>query len=137
MHHITSNEEKVLRAGARAAMKAGTCLHTHTTAGTMGIEQCEIVLEEGLDMSKFIVAHVDAELSLEGDEATGANIVRRAMEEPVRQIAHNAGLEGSIIVERLKGEKVGIGYNAATGEWVDMVEAGIVDPQMKKRKRSK
>ncbi|MFG6117187.1 chaperonin GroEL [Halobacillus sp. MO56] len=69
-----------------------------------------------------------ASLDLSGDEATGAKIVVRALEEPVRQIAHNAGLEGSIIVERLKGEKVGIGYNAATGEWVNMVEAGIVDP---------
>ena len=48
--------------------------------------------------------------------------------EPVRQIANNAGLEGSVIVERLKKEKTGIGYNAATGEWVDMIKAGIVDP---------
>ncbi len=69
-----------------------------------------------------------SDLNLEGDEATGASIVLRALEEPVRQIVHNAGLEGSIIVERLKGEKVGIGYNAATDEWVNMVEAGIVDP---------
>ncbi|WP_077624189.1 chaperonin GroEL [Sediminibacillus massiliensis] len=67
-------------------------------------------------------------LNLEGDEETGSNIVLRALEEPVRQIAHNAGLEGSIIVERLKGEKVGVGFNAASGEWVDMVESGIVDP---------
>ncbi|MBX6353694.1 MAG: chaperonin GroEL, partial [Thermoflavifilum sp.] len=49
-------------------------------------------------------------------------------EAPVRQIADNAGVEGSVIVERLKKEKVGIGYNAATGEWVDMLQAGIVDP---------
>ncbi len=69
-----------------------------------------------------------AEISLEGDEATGVNIVLRALEEPVRQIAANAGLEGSIIVERLKGEEVGIGFNAATGEWVNMIDAGIVDP---------
>ena len=69
-----------------------------------------------------------AELELEGDEATGANIVLRALEEPVRQIAENAGLEGSIIVERLKKEEVGIGYDAAKDEWVNMIEAGIVDP---------
>ena len=56
------------------------------------------------------------------------NIVLRALEEPVRQIAENSGLEGSIIVERLKGEDLGVGFNAATGEWVNMVEAGIVDP---------
>src|SRR5699024_7781689 len=69
-----------------------------------------------------------AELALEDDEATGANIVLRALEEPVRQIAENAGLEGSIVVERLKGEDVGTGFDAAKGEWVNMVDAGIVDP---------
>ena len=55
-------------------------------------------------------------------------IVLRALEEPVRQIANNAGLEGSIVVDRLKREEVGIGFNAADGEWVNMMEAGIVDP---------
>ena len=66
-----------------------------------------------------------AGIQAEGDEATGVNIVLRAIEEPVRQIAQNAGLEGSVIVERLKHEKPGVGFNAATGEWVNMVEAGI------------
>src|SRR5699024_10035949 len=69
-----------------------------------------------------------AELNLDGDEETGASIVLRALEEPLRQIAENAGLEGSIVVERLKGEKVGVGFDAAKGEWVNMIEAGIVDP---------
>ena len=69
-----------------------------------------------------------AELSEAGDVQTGINIVRRALEEPVRQIAENAGLEGSVIVNQLKSEKPGVGYNAATDEWVDMIEAGIVDP---------
>ncbi|HJF29968.1 MAG TPA: chaperonin GroEL [Ligilactobacillus saerimneri] len=69
-----------------------------------------------------------AELQAEGDEQTGINIVKRALEEPVRQIAQNAGKEGSVIVEKLKSEKPGVGYNAATDEWVDMVEAGIIDP---------
>ncbi|TCS93296.1 TCP-1/cpn60 chaperonin family protein [Hazenella coriacea] len=50
------------------------------------------------------------------------------MEEPVRQISHNAGLEGSVVVERLKKEDLGIGFNARTGEWVNMMESGIVDP---------
>lgn len=63
-----------------------------------------------------------------GDEATGVAIVRRALEEPVRQIAENAGLEGSVIVEHLKGEKAGMGYNAATDKYEDMIDAGIVDP---------
>ena len=69
-----------------------------------------------------------ASLKAEGDVLTGINIVKRALEEPVRQIAENAGLEGSVIVEKLKEQKAGIGYNAASDEWVDMVEAGIVDP---------
>src|SRR5690625_7920188 len=56
------------------------------------------------------------------------NIVLRALEEPVRQIAENAGLEGSIIVERLKDEETGVGFDAAKGEWVNMIDAGIVDP---------
>ena len=58
-NHITPNEEKVLRAGARAASEAGTCFHTHTTAGTMGIEILEIMEDEQFDMSRMIVAHVD------------------------------------------------------------------------------
>lgn len=66
--------------------------------------------------------------STEGDVATGARIVLRALEEPVRQIANNAGLEGSVIVDRLKREEVGTGFNAANGEWMNMIEAGIVDP---------
>ncbi|AMQ04977.1 hypothetical protein AZE41_02820 [Sporosarcina psychrophila] len=65
--------------------------------------------------------------STEGDVATGIKIVLRALEEPVRQIANNAGLEGSIVVDRLKREEVGIGFNAAEGTWVNMMEAGIVD----------
>ncbi|MBS9398323.1 chaperonin GroEL [Pediococcus acidilactici] len=68
------------------------------------------------------------DLDAEGDELTGINIVRRALEEPVRQIAENAGEEGSVIVTKLKTQKAGVGYNAATDEWVDMIEAGIVDP---------
>jgi len=62
------------------------------------------------------------------DEKVGVGIVRRALEEPLRQIAENAGLEGSVVVERVKGEKPGIGLDALTGQYVDMVKAGIVDP---------
>jgi chaperonin GroEL len=67
---------------------------------------------------------------LDGDEATGAKIVRRALEEPARLIAENAGYEGSVIVQRILSEtkNLRLGFNAATGEFVDMVEAGIVDP---------
>lgn len=63
-----------------------------------------------------------------GEIATGIAIVKKALEEPVRQIANNAGLEGSVIVEKVKEQKPGIGFNAATEEWVDMISAGIVDP---------
>lgn len=69
-----------------------------------------------------------AALSEDGDVQTGINIVKRALEEPVRQIAENAGVEGSVVVNQLKNEKIGVGYNAATAEWVDMIAAGIVDP---------
>jgi chaperonin GroEL len=68
------------------------------------------------------------DIEAEGDIATGINIVLKALEAPVRQIAENAGLEGSIIVERLKNAEVGVGFNAATNEWVNMLDAGIVDP---------
>ncbi|OIS55700.1 chaperonin GroEL [Staphylococcus equorum] len=69
-----------------------------------------------------------SKIEAEGDIATGINIVLKALESPVRQIAENAGLEGSIIVERLKNADVGVGFNAATNEWVNMLDAGIVDP---------
>ncbi len=66
--------------------------------------------------------------TLEGDEKIGATIIRRAIEEPVRQIAENAGLEGSVIVNELRKKDTGVGFNAATGEFVNMIEAGIIDP---------
>ncbi|MGB3368165.1 MAG: chaperonin GroEL [Acidaminobacteraceae bacterium] len=66
--------------------------------------------------------------TLEGDEKTGAMIIRRALEEPIRQIAFNAGVEGSVVVERIKHSEIGIGYNALTDKYVNMIEAGIVDP---------
>ena len=66
--------------------------------------------------------------TLEGDEKLGAKIVLRALEEPVRQIATNAGLEGAVILEKIKSSKIGIGFNAAKEEYVDMKKAGIVDP---------
>ena len=67
-------------------------------------------------------------LQLSHDQQVGVNIVKRALEEPMRQIAINAGEEGSIIVEKVKGESENRGFNAATGEYVDMLEAGVIDP---------
>ncbi len=67
-------------------------------------------------------------MKLEDDQQVGVNIVKRALEEPIRQISINAGAEGSIIVEKVRGESTNRGYNAGTGEFVDMVEAGVIDP---------
>jgi len=63
-----------------------------------------------------------------GDEKVGVDIVRRALDEPLRQLARNAGREGSIIVEKVRGSKAGVGFNVLTGEFEDMFKAGIVDP---------
>jgi chaperonin GroEL len=69
-----------------------------------------------------------ADLKLTGDEATGADIVRRAIEAPLRQLAANAGVEGALIVAEVKKQSGNVGYNVATGEYVDLVKAGVVDP---------
>ncbi|MCI5606765.1 MAG: chaperonin GroEL [Treponema sp.] len=91
-------------------------------------------LEEGI-VSGGGMALIEASKALEAipadlteDEKVGFKIVRRALEEPIRQIAENAGLDGAIIAERAKNEKKGIGFNARTNEWVNMLEAGIIDP---------
>ena len=77
----------------------------------------------------FLRAIEDLEaLKLKGDEMTGVNIVKKALEFPVRQLAENAGLEGSVIVERLKTEKNIIGYDINQDEYVDMLKSGIIDP---------
>jgi chaperonin GroEL len=123
-------------AGGVAVIKVGAATETELKERKLRIEDAlnstRAAVEEGIVAgggTAFVEVHKKvSELELEGDEATGVNIVLRAIEEPVRQIADNAGLEGSIIVERLKGEKEGIGFNAETNEWVNMVEAGIVDP---------
>jgi len=67
-------------------------------------------------------------MKLEGDEKIGVNIVKRAIEEPLRQIVQNAGLEGSVVVQRIKQEKVNIGYDVSQDAYVDMIEAGVIDP---------
>ncbi len=76
-----------------------------------------------------VIPDIEAvEKDVSGDEATGVKIVKNALEAPVRQIAENAGVEGSVIVNQLKNEKPGVGYNAADGKFEDMIDAGIVDP---------
>jgi len=123
-------------AGGVAVVKVGAATETEMKERKLRIEDAlnstRAAVEEGIvaggGTALINVLNAVRAIEVDGDEATGVNIVLRALEEPVRQIAQNAGLEGSIIVERLKNEKVGIGFNAATGEYVDMVEAGIVDP---------
>ncbi|KGP72692.1 chaperonin GroEL [Pontibacillus yanchengensis] len=123
-------------AGGVAVIKVGAATETELKERKLRIEDAlnstRAAVEEGIVAGGGtalvnIYNHV-ASLELSDDEATGAKILLRALEEPVRQIAHNAGMEGSVIIERLKGEQVGVGFNAATGEWVNMIEAGIVDP---------
>jgi chaperonin GroEL len=123
-------------AGGVAVIKVGAATETELKERKLRIEDAlnstRAAVEEGIvsggGVALLNVYNKVAEIQAEGDAATGINIVLRAMEEPVRQISHNAGLEGSVIVERLKREEVGTGFNAATGEWVNMIEAGIVDP---------
>jgi len=123
-------------AGGVAVVKVGAATETELKERKLRIEDAlnstRAAVEEGIvaggGTALLNVYNKIASVQAEGDEATGINIVLRAIEEPVRQIAFNAGLEGSVIVEKLKNEPVGNGFNAATGEWVNMIEAGIVDP---------
>ena len=123
-------------AGGVAVIKVGAATETELKERKLRIEDAlnatRAAVEEGIvsggGVALLNVYSKVSEIQAEGDEATGVSIVLRAMEEPVRTIAHNAGLEGSVIVDRLKREEVGTGFNAANGAWVNMIEAGIVDP---------
>lgn len=126
-------------AGGVAVIKVGAATEIEMKEKKLRIEDAlaatKAAVEEGIvagggtaliDAIPAVKEYVD---SAEGDEKTGAAIVLKALEEPVRQIAANAGIEGSVIVEQLKKDgKVGYGYNSLTGEFQDMIEAGIVDP---------
>jgi len=122
--------------GGVAVIKVGAATETELKEKKLRIEDAlnatRAAVEEGIvsggGTALVNVQKVVDALELEGDLATGAKIVSRSLEEPLRQIAENAGFEGSVIVARLKSEEKGIGYNAATDEWVNMIEAGIVDP---------
>lgn len=123
-------------AGGVAVIKVGAATETELKERKYRIEDAlnatRAAVEEGFvpggGTALVNVIGAVADLKESGDVQTGINIVKRALEEPVRQIAENAGLEGSVIVEKLKEQEPGIGYNAATDEWVDMVKEGIVDP---------
>jgi chaperonin GroEL len=124
-------------AGGVAVIKAGAATEVELKERKHRIEDAvrnaKAAVEEGivagggvalLQASKVAFA----KLKLTGDEATGAKIVEYAVESPLKQIAINAGLEGGVIVEKVRGLETGFGLNAATGEYVDMIKTGIIDP---------
>lgn len=130
-------QERIAKlAGGVAVIKVGAPTETE-------IKERKLRIEDALNASRAAVAEgivagggtayiniLDdlKAIEVEGDEATGVKLVIRALEAPVRQIAENAGIDGSIIVERLKSVDAGVGFNAASGEMVNMVDAGIIDP---------
>lgn len=122
--------------GGVAVIKVGAATETELKERKLRIEDAlnstRAAVEEGIvpgggTALVQVISEVEKLESI-GDEQTGINIIKKSLEAPVRQIAENAGLEGSVIVSRLKTEKIGVGYNAATDEWVDMIKSGIVDP---------
>ncbi|EXJ23600.1 Heat shock protein 60 family chaperone GroEL [Alkalibacterium sp. AK22] len=130
-------QERIAKlAGGVAVIKVGAATETEIKERKLRIEDAlnaaRAAVEEGI-IAGGGTAYINIldkleGIEVEGDEATGVKIVLRALEEPVRQIASNAGLDGSVIVERLKHVEPGIGFNAATGEMVNMVQAGVIDP---------
>jgi chaperonin GroEL len=124
-------------AGGVAVIKAGAATEVELKERKHRIEDAvrnaKAAVEEGIVAGGGVaLAQATAvafdKLDLEGDEATGANIVRVALEAPLKQIAINAGLEGGVVAEKVRNSETGWGLNAATGEYVDLVKAGIIDP---------
>ncbi len=99
-----------------------------TIAATRAALEEGVVSGGGIALIEATKALEDIPADLSEDEKVGFKIVRRALEEPIRQIAENAGLDGSVVAERAKNEKKGVGFNARTNEWVNMIDAGIIDP---------
>ena len=124
--------------GGVAVIKVGAATETEMKEMKLRIEDAlaatRAAVEEGIVAgggTAYVNAIEDVKAimnTLSGDEKTGASILVKALEEPVRQIAQNAGVDGSVIVEKIKSSKVGVGYNALTEEFVNMIETGIVDP---------
>ena len=133
-----TQERLAKMAGGVAVIKVGAATETELKERKLRIEDAlnatKAAVEEGIvagggvalvNAIPAVSAYVDG---LEGDAKTGGQIIVRALEEPVRQIAENAGYEGSVVVAQVKESKEGTGFNAATEEYVDMIESGIVDP---------
>jgi chaperonin GroEL len=124
-------------AGGVAVIKAGAATEVELKERKHRIEDAvrnaKAAVEEGIVAGGGVALLQAAtaafkKLKLEGDEATGAKIVELSIEAPLKQIAVNAGLEGGVIVEKVRNLEAGFGLNAATGEYVDMIKAGIIDP---------
>jgi chaperonin GroEL len=120
----------VIRAGAATEVELKERKHRIEDA----VRNAKAAVEEGIvagggvALLQASVGDVFTGLGLDGDEATGANIVRTALEAPLKQIAHNAGLEPGVVAEKVRGLALGEGLDAATGEYKDLVKAGIIDP---------
>ena len=124
--------------GGVAVIKVGAATETELKERKLRIEDAlnatKAAVEEGIvagggvALANAIPAVQKYVSTLSGDEKTGAVIIMRALEEPVRQIAENAGFEGSVVIEKVKTSEIGVGFNANSGEYVDMIKAGIVDP---------
>ncbi len=124
--------------GGVAVIKVGAATETEMKERKLRIEDAlnatKAAVEEGIVsgggviFANAIPAVLKYTKTLTGDAKTGAQIIARALEEPIRQIAENAGFDGSVIIERVKKSQTGIGFNAATEQWVNMIKAGIVDP---------
>ena len=127
-------------AGGVAVIKVGAATETELKERKHRVEDAlsatRAALEEGIvpgggvALLKAQAPVGDLVETLDGDERTGARIVHRALEEPIRQIAYNAGADGSIVVDKVRTQGNGIGYNALTGEYEDLVQAGVIDPAM-------
>jgi chaperonin GroEL len=123
-------------AGGVAVIKVGAATETEMKEKKARVEDAlsatRAAVEEGIvpggGITLLRAIPKVASLNLEGDEATGAGIIMRALEEPTRQIAANAGFEGSVVVEKLKKESGNMGFNAETCEYADLVKDGIIDP---------
>ena len=123
-------------AGGVAVIKAGAATEVELKERKHRIEDAvrnaKAAVEEGIvaggGVALLQAGKALAKLSLTGDEATGARIVEFAIEAPLKQISINAGLEGGVVVEKVRNLEAGFGLNAATGEYVDMIKTGIIDP---------
>ena len=125
-------------AGGVAVIRVGAATETEMKEAKLRMEDAlnatRAAVEEGVVAgggSAYIHAAKDVEKvakKLEGDEKTGAMILLKALESPLYHIAHNAGQDGSVVVNKVQSEKAGTGYDALTGEYVDMLDAGILDP---------